>query len=132
MKMPEELDLELPPRTNAPYDAPSAQELVEAVKFFISEELLDEVPSTQKWKLRIASNVLAIAGREIESYEIDKQSFENFLSSLNMGSERELSLALRNGDFDNNLGTILTKLMPIIEIKLLVANPAYLVSENKI
>tara|TARA_B110000438_G_scaffold293794_1_gene334212 strand:+ start:321 stop:719 length:399 start_codon:yes stop_codon:yes gene_type:complete len=132
MKMPEELDLELPPRTNAPYDAPSAQELVEAVKFFISEELLDEVPSTQKWKLRIASNVLAIAGREIENYEIDKQSFENFLSSLNMGSERELSLALRNGDFDNNLGTILTKLMPIIEIKLLVANPAYLVSENKI
>ncbi|MDG1845179.1 MAG: DUF6285 domain-containing protein [Acidimicrobiales bacterium] len=130
--MPEELDLELPPRTNAPYDAPSAQELVEAVKFFISEELLDEVPSTQKWKLRIASNVLAIAGREIENYEIDKQSFENFLSSLNMGSERELSLALRNGDFDNNLGTILTKLMPIIEIKLLVANPAYLVSENKI
>ena len=132
MKMPEELDLELPPRTNAPYDAPSAQELVEAVKFFISEELLDEVPSTQKLKLRIASNVLAIAGREIENYEIDKQSFENFLSSLNMGSERELSLALRNGDFDNNLGTILTKLMPIIEIKLLVANPAYLVSENKI
>ena len=130
MKMPEELDLELPPRTNAPYDAPSAQELVEAVKFFISEELLDEVPSTQKWKLRIASNVLAIAGREIENYEIDKQSFENFLSSLNMGSERELSLALRNGDFDNNLGTILTKLMPIIEIKLLVANPAYLLSEN--
>ena len=123
MKMPEELDLELPPRTNAPYDAPSAQELVEAVKFFISEELLDEVPSTQKWKLRIASNVLAIAGREIENYEIDKQSFENFLSSLNMGSERELSLALRNGDFDNNLGTILTKLMPIIEIKLLVAKP---------
>jgi len=130
MNMPEELDLELPPRTNAPYDAPSAQELVEAVKFFISEELLDEVPSTQKWKLRIASNVLAIAAREIENYATDKRSFDDFLSSLNMGSERELSLALRHGDFDNNLGTILTKLMPIVERKLLVANPAYLLSEN--
>jgi len=130
MNMPEELDLELPPRTNAPYDAPSAQELVEAVKFFISEELLDEVPSTQKWKLRIASNILAIAAREIENYATDKRSFDDFLSSLNMGSERELSLALRHGDFDNNLGTILTKLMPIVERKLLVANPAYLLSEN--
>ena len=130
MNMPEELDLELPPRTNAPYDAPSAQELVEAVKFFISEELLDEVPSTQKWKLRIASNVLAIAAREIENYATDKRSFDDFLSSLNMGSEQELSLALRHGDFDNNLGTILTKLMPIFERKLLVANPAYLLSEN--
>jgi hypothetical protein len=112
--MPEELDLELPPRTNAPYDAPSAQELVEAVKFFI----------------RIASNILAIAAREIENYATDKRSFDDFLSSLNMGSERELSLALRHGDFDNNLGTILTKLMPIVERKLLVANPAYLLSEN--
>jgi hypothetical protein len=130
MNIPEELDLELPPRTNAPYDAPSAQELIETVKKFISEELIHEVPSTQKWKLRIASNVLAIAAREIENYATDKRSFDDFLTSLNMGSERDLSLALRNGDFDGDLGIIHTKLMPIIERKLLVANPAYLLSEN--
>ncbi len=126
----EEMGMALPPRGDTPYDAPSAHQLIEAVKLFISEELDGEISQTQKWKLRIASNALGIASREIQNIAEDRKAFKDFLGDLNMDSEKELSDALRNGEFDSKLEDIHTKLTQLVHRKLVVANPSYSISEN--
>ena len=63
-----ELDLSdwaLPPRTNLPYDSPSAEELILAVQEYLTEEVILESSGAQKWKLRIVVNTLSIALREL-------------------------------------------------------------------
>ncbi len=120
----------LPPRGDTPYDAPSAHQLIEAVKLFIAEGLDGEISQTQKWKLRIASNALGIASREIQNISEDRKAFKDFLNGFNMDSEKELSDALRNGEFDQKLEDIHIKLIPLIRRKLLVANPSYLIHEH--
>ncbi|MEC8974835.1 MAG: DUF6285 domain-containing protein [Actinomycetota bacterium] len=130
MSMHEEMDMALPPRGDTPYDAPSAQQLIEAVKLLITEDLDGEISQTQRWKLRIASNALGIASREIQNISDDRKAFRNFLDDLKMDSEKELSDALRSGEFDDKLEDVHAKLIPLIHRKLLVANPSYLIQKN--
>ncbi|MBG01491.1 MAG: hypothetical protein CL470_04395 [Acidimicrobiaceae bacterium] len=128
--MHDELEMALPPRGNTPYDAPSALQLIEAVGLFISEELEEETTPTQRWKLRIASNALGIASREIQNIAEDRKALKVFLDDFNMDSEKELSDALRNGEFDNKLEQIYAKLVPMVERKIFVANPSYINRNN--
>jgi hypothetical protein len=130
MSMHEKIDMALPPKGDTPYDAPSAHQLIEGVNQFISEELDRENTQTNKWKLRIASNALAIAAREIRNIHEDKKMLKGVLDDLEVQSEKELSEALRNGEFDNRLEDIHGILIPLVQKKLLVANPAYLINEN--
>ena len=128
--MHEKMDMALPPRGNSPYDAPSAHQLIEAVNLLISEELGGENSPTQKWKLRIASNALGIASREIQNIREDRKSFKSILESLQMETEKDLSEAIRNGAFDDSLVDIHARLVPLVDKKLMVANPSYLIDRN--
>ncbi len=128
--MHEKMDMALPPRGNSPYDAPSAHQLIEAVNLLISEELGGENSPTQKWKLRIASNALGIASREIQNIQEDRKSLKSILESLQMETEKDLSKAIRNGAFDDSLEDIHASLVPLVNKKLMVANPSYLIDKN--
>ena len=128
--MHEKMDMALPPRGNSPYDAPSAHQLIEAVNLLISEELGEEISPTQKWKLRIASNALGIASREIQNIQEDRKSLKSILESLQMETEKDLSKAIRNGAFDDSLEDIHASLVPLVNKKLMVANPSYLIDKN--
>ena len=130
MSMHEKMDMTLPPRGNSPYDAPSAHQLIEAVNLLISEELDGEISPTQKWKLRIASNALGIASREIQNIREDRESLRRILDSLQMETEKDLSEAIRNGAFDDSLVDIHARLVPLVDKKLMVANPSYLIDRN--
>ena len=130
MSFPERMDMTLPPRGDTPYDAPSAHQLIAAVQSLISEELDGEISPTVKWKLRIASNALGIASREIQNIRKDRDALKKLLTGLQMSNEKELSDALREGKFDDQLEEILRKLVPFVQRKLMVANPSYLMNEN--
>ena len=130
MSLHEEMNMALPPRGNSPYDAPSAHQLSEAVNLLISEEIGEEISPTQKWKLRIASNALAIASREIQNIQEDHRTLRSILDSLQMESEKDLSEAIRNGAFDDRLEDIHANLVQVVNKKLMVANPSYLVDTN--
>ena len=97
MSLHEEMNMALPPRGNSPYDAPSAHQLIEAVNLLISEEIGEEISPTQKWKLRIASNALGIASREIQNIREDRKALRSILESLQMETEKDLSEAIRAG-----------------------------------
>ena len=130
MSLHEKMDMTLPPRGNSPYDAPSAHQLIEAVNLLISEELGGEISPTQKWKLRIASNALGIASREIQNIREDRKALRSILESLQMETEKDLSEAIRNGVFDDSLDDIHAQLVPLVDKKLMVANPSYLIDRN--
>ena len=130
MSLHEKMDMTLPPRGNSPYDAPSAHQLIEAVNLLISEELGGEISPTQKWKLRIASNALGIASREIQNIREDREALRRILDSLQMETEKDLSKAIRNGAFDDSLEDIHASLVPLVNKKLMVANPSYLIDRN--
>ena len=130
MSLHEEMNMALPPRGNSPYDAPSAHQLIEAVNLLISEELGGEISPTQKWKLRIASNALGIASREIQNIREDRKALRSILESLQMETEKDLSEAIRGGVFDDSLKDIHAQLVPLVDKKIMVANPSYLVDTN--
>ena len=130
MSLHEKMDMTLPPRGNSPYDAPSAHQLIEAVNLLISEELGGEISPTQKWKLRIASNALGIASREIQNIREDREALRRILDSLQMETEKDLSEAIRNGVFDDSIDDIQAQLVPLVDNKLMVANPSYLIDRN--
>ena len=130
MSLHEKMDMTLPPRGNSPYDAPSAHQLIEAVNLLISEELGGEISPTRKWKLRIASNALGIASREIQNIREDREALRSVLDSLQMETEKDLSESIRNGAFDDSLEDIHARLVPLVDKKLLVANPSYLIDRN--
>ena len=130
MSLHEKMDMTLPPRGNSPYDAPSAHQLIEAVNLLISEELGGEISPTQKWKLRIASNALGIASREIQNIREDREALRRILDSLQMETEKDLSEAIGNGVFDDSLDDIHAQLVPLVDKKLMVANPSYLIDRN--
>ena len=130
MSLHEKMDMTLPPRGNSPYDAPSAHQLIEAVNLLISEELGGEISPNQKWKLRIASNALGIASREIQNIREDREALRRILDSLQMETEKDLSEAIRNAEFDDSLDDIHAQLVPLVDKKLMVANPSYLIDRN--
>tara|TARA_Y100001936_G_scaffold114119_1_gene111965 strand:- start:104 stop:502 length:399 start_codon:yes stop_codon:yes gene_type:complete len=130
MSLHEEMNMALPPRGNSPYDAPSAHQLIEAVNILISGEIGEEISPTQKWKLRIASNALGIASREIQNIREDRKALRSILESLQMETEKDLSEAIRAGVFDDSLKDIHAQLVPLVDKKIMVANPSYLVDTN--
>ena len=47
-----------------------------------------------------------------------------------METEKDLSEAIRNGVFDESLDDIHAQLVPLVDKKLMVANPSYLIDRN--
>ncbi len=118
-------DWGLPPRTNYPYDAPSAIELIQAVEECISEEIMPSSVGATKWKLRIAANALKIAVREIEGETSHKNALHTILSDLEAIDMPDLSEKIKAGEFDDRLEMLQKKLLLIVTMKLEVVNPNY-------
>ena len=119
-------DWALPPRTNLPYDSPSAEDLIHAVQEYLSQDLLPKSSGSDSWKLRIAVNSLKIAIRELNQRENDQIIYSKIMSDLNVTSESELSAKIKEGQLDDELSNLHAQLSEIVQRKLEVANPRYL------
>ena len=118
-------DWALPPRTNLPYDSPSAEDLIKAVQAYLSQDLLPNSSGAEKWKLRIAVNSLSIAIRELTERDQDREAYDKLMNELEAESEASLASKIKAGDFDNNFADIHKNLSEIVKRKLDVSNPAY-------
>jgi len=118
-------DWGLPSRTNYPYDAPSAIELIQAVEECISEEIVPASDGATKWKLRIAANALKIAVREIEGETSHRNALHTILSDLEAIDMPDLSEKIKAGDYDDRFEMLQEKLLSIAAMKLEVANPSH-------
>jgi hypothetical protein len=113
--------------TGSPHDAPSAAELVAAVRDFLETDVLPAVDGRVRFHTRIAINVLGMVEREIELGPEHARQHAAGLAELGVSGDAELAAAVREGRFDDDrLTAVLTR---AVRAKLEVANPGYLAGE---
>ena len=110
----------------APHDRPTAAELLEALHEWMERDLLPGVDGRLQFHTRVAINMIDIVRRELELGPDQEVQHQDVLSSFGMKNDAELAAAIREGAFDENLVDVLNRLRPVVEDKVRVANPRYL------
>ena len=109
----------------APHDAPSAMELLEAVREWIDHEVIPSTDGRLRFHARVASNVLGMVEREIELGSGQCEAHQERLAQLGVADDRELAAAIRRREFDDRGDELRTLLADVVLDKLAVANPRY-------
>lgn len=104
------------------HDAPSAAELVTAVRDFLESDVLPAVEGRVRFHTRVAVNVLGMVAREIELGPAQEEAHVARLAELGVADDAELAAAVRDGLDDSRLIEILRA---SVRAKLDVANPGY-------
>lgn len=109
------------------YDVPDAMELLEAVREFLTDELLPGLSGQQAHHTRVAANVLGIVAREIRGRDVDGASYDADLAGLDCRDESDLVHLIRTMPAG---GEAFERVRAVLEArtraKLLVSNPRYL------
>ena len=110
----------------APHDRPTAAELLEALHEWMERDLLPGVDGRLQFHTRVAINMIDIVRRELELGPDQEVQHQEVLASFGMNDDAELAAAIHEGAFDANLVDVLNRLRPVVEDKVRVANPRYL------
>ncbi|MEM9035025.1 MAG: DUF6285 domain-containing protein [Actinomycetota bacterium] len=111
---------------SALHGAPSAAELVEAVREWLEADVLDGVDGRLRFHTRVAMNMLATVQRELELGPEQERAHRDRLAALGVETERALADAVRAGDFDAREDELIAALRETVVDRLRVANPRYL------
>ncbi len=110
----------------APHDAPDAIELLESVREWLDRDVVPATEGRLRFHARVASNVLAIVGRELELGGDQEVAHARRLARLGVADDAELAAAIRRREFDGRTEELLELLTETVHDKLAVANPRYL------
>ncbi len=110
----------------APHDAPTAIELLEAVREWLDREVIPATDGRLRFHARVASNVLAMVEREIDLGPAQEDAHDDRLARLGVADDAELAAAIRDRRFDDRADELLAALTEMVADKLAVANPGYL------
>lgn len=105
---------------------PTAAELVEAVREFLTDQVMPATEGSTSYHARVAANVLAMVGRELAAGARPQQRRTLHLTRLGVHSEAELCSAIRAGGLDE-VDELITTLAEGVVERVRVANPGYLV-----
>ncbi len=108
------------------FGRPTAEELVEAAREFLSEEVMGATTGRISFHVRVTANVLATVERQLRHGAAQEQRWEAGLASLGVSSISELSDAIGSGTFDDRMDDLYTVLAGGVHDKLAVYNPKYL------
>ena len=78
-----------------------------------------------RFHVRVAANVVAMVGRELELGGELVGAHAERLAELGVSSETQLAAAIRGGAFDDRLGAVSDAVRATVSDKLAVANPTY-------
>jgi hypothetical protein len=92
----------------------------------MERDLLPGVDGRLQFHTRVAINMIDIVRRELELGPDQEVQHQEVLASFGMNDDAELAAAIRDGAFDANLVDVLNRLRPVVEDKVRVANPRYL------
>jgi len=108
------------------HDAPSASQLLEAVREFLLDQLAPTLDGRLRFHSKVAANVLSMVEREIGLGRPMEQRHRERLDQIGVADESELAAMIRSGsagvDDDRVLGAVWGSVID----KLLVANPGHL------
>ncbi len=112
-------------------DLPSAEELIEAVREFLTESAMPELTGRTRFHARVAANVLGIVSRQLErGEESDDEELERLRSLLGRdGSLAELNQILcrriRSGEVGIDDAPLIEHLWQTTLAKLAIDQPNY-------
>ncbi len=107
-------------------DVPSAAELVEAVREFLERDVMNATEGRVQFHTRVAINVLNMVQRELTVGVEQAAAHADRLSTLGVGSEKELCAAIESGALDDRLAEVVAVVRATVRDKLTVANPKYI------
>jgi hypothetical protein len=110
----------------APHDAPTAGELLEAVREWLDRDVIPATEGRLRFHARVASNVLGIVEREIELGPEQAAKHRARLARLGVADDAELAGAIRRREFDDRAEELRVLLTESVLEKLAVANPRYI------
>lgn len=110
----------------APHDAPSARELLDAVREWIDHEVIPATDGRLRFHARVAANVLGMVERELELGEAQRRAHERRLAALGVADDADLAAAIRRREFADRHDELVDALEAAVVDKLRVANPGYL------
>lgn len=122
-----------------PQDRATAAELLAGVRAFLRQEALPQLQGASAYRCRVAANILAIVGRELDQGSAaDRAELAGLerllgkpappdlerdaaLDALNA----ELCAGIRSGALDGRRDAVLAHVRETVRAKLAIANPAY-------
>jgi aminoglycoside phosphotransferase (APT) family kinase protein len=107
------------------HDAPSAVELLEAVRDFLVSDVMAGTVGRLQFHARVAANVVALVGREIALGPGQEADHRVELESLGVSTDAELADAIRAGDLDDRADEVRAVVRHSVAAKLAVAHPGY-------
>lgn len=117
---------------SAPHDAPSVEQMVEAVREWIEADLMAATEGRTRFHARVAANMLAIVERELQLGAAQAAAHDIRLARLGVDDDRELAARIRAGDYADRGAELRAILRADVVDKLLVANPDYLEAEDRV
>jgi Domain of unknown function (DUF6285) len=109
----------------APHDAPSAAQLVEAVREFLEGDVMAATEGRVRFHARVAGRVLGIVQRELEAGDGPARAHAARLAALGAADDAELAAAIRSGALDDRWDEVAAAVRATVADKLAVANPGY-------
>lgn len=109
----------------APHDAPTAAQLVEAVREFLERDVMAGVEGQVRFHARVAVNVLRIVERELELGPAQAEAHARRLAALGLRDDAELAAAVRSGELDGRMAEAVAAIRDTVLAKLAVADPGY-------
>ncbi|MCB0989464.1 MAG: hypothetical protein KDB16_00675 [Acidimicrobiales bacterium] len=108
-----------------PFDLPTSDELVGAVRHWIESTLMSELEGATRFHARVAANMLAIVQREIVDGGASVNAHRARLAGLGFESDRDLADAIRRGDLDDKRAEVIEAVMATLADELAIDNPGY-------
>jgi len=115
----------------SPHDAPSAAQLLEAVREWLEGEVLAATEGRLQFHARVAANVLAIVERELSLGAEQAAEHAARLARLGCADDAGVAAAIRSGELDGRLDEVRTLVRASVVDKLRVANPKHLVGDDR-
>ena len=118
------------------HDAPSASQLIEAVREFIEGDVMAATEGRVQFHARVAARALAIVERELaDPGAVDRH--QSLLQSIGLDSDEQLAAAIRADVVGDLEGVAPERLAPYVIWrsvldKVRVANPGYLRPEDRL
>ncbi len=107
------------------HDAPTAAQLVEAVREFLEGDVMAATEGRVRFHARVAARVLAVVERELAAGAAPAAAHAARLAALGCDSDADLAAAVRSGALDDRWDAVVAAVRAAVADKLAVANPSY-------
>ena len=123
---PVEVDaVAMPEDRSSLHDAPSALELLDAVREFLVSDVMAGTDGRLRFHARVAANVVAMVGRQIALGPHLQSEHAERLRRLGLANDAELADAIRAGALEARREEVFSVVTAAVAAKLAVAHPGY-------